>query len=182
LTDPKKIPSLVNENGEFKSSKEYRTAQEDFVVLDEVILEIEAQYQRFVELTGQQPHYFEGHAVASDNFFKGLEIVAERHNLRYLPLSLNAAISFRNTKLYTCVGDNSPDYDPFSLLKELAQKDYGADGCAMYVCHPGYLDAYILRTSSLTIPRVLEAEMASSEETKKWLKEHEVQVVTYDEL
>ena len=43
LTDPKRIPSLVDENGEFKSSSIYRSAQKDFVVLDEVVLEIEAQ-------------------------------------------------------------------------------------------------------------------------------------------
>ena len=52
VTAPKQIPSLVQANGEFKSSKEYRSAKEDFVVLDEVVMEIEAQYHRFVELTG----------------------------------------------------------------------------------------------------------------------------------
>lgn len=63
-------PSITNEHGEFKSSKEYRSAKEDFVVLDEVILEIEAQYERFVELTGRQPQYFEGHAVSSKKLFQ----------------------------------------------------------------------------------------------------------------
>ena len=86
LTDPALIPSICQENGEFKPSKAYRTAKEEFVVLDEVILEIEAQYRRFVELTGEQPHYFEGHAVSSENFFKGLAIVAERHHLPLVPL------------------------------------------------------------------------------------------------
>ena len=52
----------------------------------------------------------------------------------------------------------------------------------MFVCHPGYLDAYILRTSSLTTARTLEVEMACSQETKAWLKENDIQVVTYDEL
>ena len=83
LTNPKQIPSLCRENGEFKPSSVYRSAAkrgEDFVVLEEVILEIEAQYRRFLELVGREPEYFEGHAVASTNFFKGLEIVAQRHN------------------------------------------------------------------------------------------------------
>ena len=59
LVDPKLIPSLVDENGYFKSSKTYRKAKEDFVVLDEVLLEVEAQYLRYVELMGEKPHYFE---------------------------------------------------------------------------------------------------------------------------
>lgn len=52
----------------------------------------------------------------------------------------------------------------------------------MFVCHPGYLDAYILEKSSLTMPRVLEVEMCCSERTKKYLKENEIRLVTYDDL
>ncbi len=38
-------------------------------MLEEVVEEIAAQYQQFKALTGQKPGYFEGHAVASPNFF-----------------------------------------------------------------------------------------------------------------
>jgi predicted glycoside hydrolase/deacetylase ChbG (UPF0249 family) len=142
LVDPARIPSIVGENGEFKSSSTYRSAKEDFVVLDEVVLEIEAQYQRFVELTGEQPHYFEGHAVASINFFKGLEIVAKRHGLRYLAFTFDGSpIPFGAEKLYLHMESMKPDYEPFTALKEI---EYHADGVDMFVCHPGYLDAYIL--------------------------------------
>ena len=183
LTDPKLIPSITNENGAFKSSREYRAAKEDFVVLEEVILEIEAQYQRFVELTGQQPRYFEGHAVASRNFFKGLQIVAERHGLPYLNISFDGSpVTFGSSKLYMSMDSMKPDYDPFESLKRDALKDYGDDGCCMFVCHPGYLDAYILKTSSLTVPRTLEVEMACSPATKAWMAEHDIEVVTYQDL
>lgn len=49
--DPGKIPSLLDENGNLKSSRIYREAWkkgECFTVLEEMVLEIEAQYQRFV--------------------------------------------------------------------------------------------------------------------------------------
>lgn len=182
LVDPGLVPSLVNENGEFKSSKEYRQAQEDFVVLDEVLLEIEAQYQKYVELMGDKPHYFECHAVASDNLFKGLEIVSERHQCDYLPVSFFGPVRFRNTTLYTTLESSQPDYDPFESLKRAALKDYPDNGVCMFVCHPGYLDAYIMRTSSLLRPRTLEVEMATSQETKDWLKENNIEVITYDDL
>jgi predicted glycoside hydrolase/deacetylase ChbG (UPF0249 family) len=185
LTDPKLIPSICQENGEFRPSRDYREAAkkgEDFVAVDEVVLEIEAQYQRFVELTGQQPHYFEGHAVASDNFFKGLEIVAKRHGLDYLPVSFFGPVRFRNTLLYTSMDSMAPDYDPFECLKRDALKDYGSDGCCMFVCHPGYLDDFILRTSSLTIPRTKEVAMACNPATLQWLKDNDVKVITYDDL
>ena len=76
MTNPELIPSLVDENGNFKSSKQFRAAKEDFVVFEEVVLEIEAQYQNF-SLIWASARLFEGHAVASSNFFKGLETVAE---------------------------------------------------------------------------------------------------------
>lgn len=185
LTDPALIPSLCQENGEFRTSQAYRDAAkrgEDFVVLEEVILEIEAQYQKFVELTGRQPGYFEGHAVASSNFFKGLEIVAKRHNLPYLEMSMGGPAIFRHTKLYASMDSMLPDYSPVESLKKAALCDYGDDGCCMFVCHPGYLDDYILKTSSLTIPRTQEVAMAVDPELKIWLKKNDIVVVTYDDL
>lgn len=182
LTDPKLIPSITNEFGEFKSSKEYRQAKEDFVVLDEVILEIEAQYQRFVELIGRKPQYFEGHAVSSVNFFKGLEIVAKRHGLKYSGMPAEGeAMIVGNTKVYMWLESQRPDYDPEKTLKRMVEQAH-EDACEVLVCHPGYLDAYILKKSSLTIPRALEVEMACDPNIKAWLKQEDVTLVTYDAL
>ena len=55
-------------------------------------------------------------------------------------------------------------------------------GVEMFVCHPGYLDAYILRKSSLTVPRAMEVEMLCSDETKKYIEEQGIELVTYDDL
>ena len=52
----------------------------------------------------------------------------------------------------------------------------------MFVCHPGYLDAYILKKSSLTVPRAMEVEMLCSGETKKYIEEQGIELVTYDDL
>lgn len=185
LSDPNKIKSICDENGNLKSSKIYRESFKngiDFVDLDEVIIEIEAQYEAFVELVGEKPHYFEGHAVASDNFFKGLQIVAQRHGCDYLGMNMNGPVKFKNSLLYSSMESNKPDYDPFESLKNAAQKDYGDNGYLMFVCHPGYLDQYILDVSSLILPRPKEVEMLSSQSTKDWLKENNIKVITYDEI
>lgn len=52
----------------------------------------------------------------------------------------------------------------------------------MFVCHPGYLDAELMRSSSLTILRIQEVEMLTSQKTKQWLRKHEVQIISYDDL
>jgi predicted glycoside hydrolase/deacetylase ChbG (UPF0249 family) len=182
LTDPKLIPSITTADGDFKSSKDYRSATEDFVVLEEVMIEIEAQYQRFVELTGRQPQYFEGHAVASPNFMKGLELIAAQHGLKYSGISFDEKpIVVNGKKVYISMDSMGPDYDPFESLKKLTEHPH-ADGVYMMVLHPGYLDAFILNTSSLTIPRTQEVEMAISAETKAWLADHDVRLLTYDDI
>ena len=81
LTNPKLIPSLVQENGEFCSSKEIRARKEDLIRVEEAEIEIEAQLQRFIEITGKTPDYFEGHAVFSENFFIALKNVAKKYGL-----------------------------------------------------------------------------------------------------
>lgn len=181
LTDPKKIPSLVQENGEFKSSRTYRSAKEDFVNLDEVMIEIEAQYQRFIRLTGQKPVYFEGHAVMSANFFKGMELIAKQHDCDYLGMSMTGAVRFRNSQVVLLLESSKPDYDPKRMLKEIAEKDFGKQ-IPIMVCHPGYLDAYILKTSSLLAPRTLEVEMALAKDLKEELENSGVEFITYREI
>jgi len=179
ITDPKLIPSITNEYGEFKSSKDYRTSKEDFVILEEVILEIEAQYQRYKEIVGNEPHYFEGHAVASANFFKGLEIVANRHNLKYLPFSMSSShpIMVGNTKVYMSMESMKTDYDPYKELVTVVDNPH-EDGCDVFVCHPGYLDGYIIKNSSLLRARPLEVDMVCDQVTKDYLKKAEVTLVT----
>ncbi len=181
LTDPSKIPSLVQENGEFKTSRMYRQAEEDFVALDEVVLEIEAQYQAYLSLLGEKPRYFEAHAVMSGNLSRGLEIVAKRHGLAYLPLSFQKPVKFRGTVLYPFMESMEPDYDPFESLKRAALRNY-KDGVCMFICHPGYLDDELLRTSSLTLARTKEVTMSCSKETHEWLLEKKIEVITYDNL
>lgn len=182
LTDPQKIPSITTTSGQFKSSKEYRAATEDFVKLDEVILEIEAQYERFVALTGRQPEYFEGHAVMSSNFFQGLRIVAQRHQLKLCDISLDGKpVTVGKTLVYGHMASLGQNYDPFQELQKTVESAH--DGaCDIFICHPGYLDAYILKTSSLTIPRALEVEMLCDSKTREWLAEQNIALVTFDDL
>ena len=76
----------------------------------------------------------------------------------------------------------APGYDPFASLQKAALAEYGGNECPMFVCHPGYIDDYLIHHSSLVDPRPMEVAMATSPATKQWLKDHDVTVVTYDEL
>ena len=183
LCDPKLIPSLVKENGEFKSSSQYRQSFKegiDFVNLDEVVLEIEAQYEEFKRLTDEEPKYFEGHAVASNNFFKGLQIVAQRHGLDYLPFAMKP-VCFRNSMVRIQMKSMDPDYDPKEFLKEVVD-GLSEEYVDVFVAHPGYLDDYILSHSSLTLPRTKEVEALCDKEMIAYLANKDIALVTYAQL
>jgi predicted glycoside hydrolase/deacetylase ChbG (UPF0249 family) len=183
VTDPALIPSLVNQNGDFKSSSVYRGSSEDFVNLDEVIMEIKAQLNVFRKLTGQDPEYFEGHAVRSQNFIRGLQIVAEEYNLKYSSMyipGLNGVVN--SSPVHRCRLDSmNTNYDPFQTLKnEIA--DASTDMPNIFVCHPGYLDAYLLCYSSLTINRTKEVELLCDPNVFFWLQKQNVTLISYRDI
>lgn len=184
--DPASIPSLLDENGMLKSSRAYREAWkkgECFTVLEEMVLEIEAQYQRFVELTGRQPDYFEGHAVLSRHLMQGLEIVAQRHGLKYNNMYPGDETGTFGGKPVAAgpMRSMDPDYDPARELKE-AVLHARTDMPNVFVCHPGYLDAFLLRSSSLTVNRTKEVEMLCDPAMRTWLEEYDVRLLRYSDL
>ena len=184
--DPKYIPSLVNENGEFRSSREYRQAHmegKDPAELEDAVREVTAQYFRFKEITGREPAYFEAHAIESENLWKALEIVAERFDLPLCNMTPATKIgSFCDRPIAACLMESmNPDYEPFETLKK-AVADAREDMPNIFVCHPGYVDDYLLHNSSLTLNRTKEVAMLCDPEVKKYLDDHDVQLLSYEQI
>lgn len=184
--DPAAIPSLLDGDGRLKSSRTYREAYkngEEFTVLEEMVLEVEAQYKRFLALAGRQPDYFEAHAVANNTLSRALEIVAGRYGLRYNAMNPMQAVGSFCGKPIAALPMRSmePDYDPLQCLKEgLAGARQDMPNVAVF--HPGYLDAYLLTHSSLTVNRTKEVDMLCDPATRAWLEEQNVEQIGYKDL
>ena len=120
LSDPKLIPSLVQKNGNFCSSKEIRARQVDTINVAECEIELEAQLAKFRAITGRDPDYFEGHAVFSNNFFIALKNVAQRNNLFFENPSLDKEWEkeFGITGLGFMSLDEHGLYDPRTYMEE----------------------------------------------------------------
>lgn len=182
LTNPNLIPSITNKNGVFKSSKEYREAEQDFVNYSEVLIEIEAQYKQFVKLFNKKPDYLDGHAVASENFFDAMKEVANKYGVKYSGIpQKNEAIIIGQTKVAMTMESMQKDYDPFDMLKRVSKKT-GNDIVELLVFHPGYLDSFIIKHSSLLLPRTQEVEMLVSDKTKNFIEKENIQLVSYRDL
>ena len=182
ITDPKLIPSLVDENGIFKDKSLYREAKEDFVVLEEVVMEVEAQYLRLVELTGRKPFMVEAHAVPSANFNKALAIVGQKYGLTLMSFEPGRGLKIGSHVMKFSMDSGNADYNPFESFKKAAMLPEADDECAMMVLHPGYVDEYVLTTSYITTARALEVAFAINPEVPKWCEENGVKLMTYADL
>lgn len=182
ITDPKLIPSLVDENGFFKDKSLYREAKEDFVVLDEVILEVEAQYLRLAELTGKKPFMVEAHAVPSNNFNKALAIVAKKYGVECLSFVPGRGPKVGKYIFKFSMDSGNADYVPFESLKKAMDQEFAEDEAMLMVLHPGYVDEYVMNTSYITTQRAKEVAMAINPEVPKWCEENGVQLITYADL
>lgn len=186
-SDPAAIPSLVDENGQLKSSRTYREAfkrGEDFVVFEEAVAEIEAQLARFLEVVGRDPDYFEAHAVVSENLNRAIEHVACEHGYRYQAASFDPAATATcgTTPVRMVMRSMAPGYDPAAAIRETVE-EMGADETVVFVCHPGYLDQFILSTSSLTEDRTKEVDALISPELRAWLEaQPDLKLVDYRDL
>lgn len=185
--DPALIPSLVDEHGQLKRSRVYREAfqrGEDFVRYDEAVLEVEAQLASFLCAVGRDPDYFEGHAVVSENLNRAIADVAAAHGYRYQPASFDptATVTCGSTPVRMVMRSMEPGYDPAASIRATVEEM--ADGeTVVFVAHPGYLDQFILNSSSLTTDRTKEVDALISPELCAWLEaQDDLALIDYRDL
>lgn len=147
-------------------------------------MEIEAQYSRFKELARREPDYFEGHAVRSASYIKAIETVAHRHNLKFSEMYQQGQPTARvgAEQVYRWgINNLAADYDAAQSLKAIILTTE-RDLPGIYVCHLGYVDDYLMSTSSLTLNRAKEVAMLTDPAMKEWLSDHDVELISYDDI
>lgn len=185
--EPDCVRSLLGPDGNFRSSREYRASFKegvDFVDFDEAVVEIEAQLARFREVVGRDPDYFEAHAVMSRNLDAAIAEVARAHGFRHQEASFDptATVTCGDTPVRMVMRSMQPGYDPAAAIRETVEEM--ADGeTVVFVCHPGYLDNFILATSSLTEDRTKEVDALIDPALRAWLEaQKDLRLVDYRDL
>ena len=174
-------------NCEFKSSREYRACYKegvDFVDFDEAVIEIEAQLARFVQIVGREPEYFEAHAVLSKNLNEAIGHVAREHGYTYQVPSFDpsAVVQCGGTPVRMVMRSQAPGYDPAAAIRETVEEMRDGE-TVVFVCHPGYLDHYILTHSSLTEDRTKEVDALLDPDLRAWLEGRgDLELIDYRDL
>jgi chitin disaccharide deacetylase len=152
------VPSLVNENGEFKSLSHLRT---DEVSLDELEKEWVAQIEKFLASDLKPTHFDSHHHVHTRQEF--LPVVQKLSKTYNLPVRMNGqkalagTTTFSDFSLLDFYGDNvAMEY--FTKLPDRLE-----DGNTVEImCHPAYLDHAILTGSSYNHQRLTELDILTA--------------------
>ena len=199
VSDPKEIPHLVDENGMFLKSglrvRDPRWQSEEgraeLFPYDEVNKELRAQYRRFVDLTGTKPGYLHEHSISSENYRKVIHELSVEEDIPY------SSEIFKELKMDTAtqklfmnsLASQKKVFDPndqlnkdtvaqfFSVAEDFLNNEYNC-----FVCHPGYVDAELLSLTTLSLERSKDAAMMMSPEVAAWVREHDVELITYRDL
>ena len=199
VSDPKEIPHLVDENGEFIRSgvrihdERWKTEEgrREMFPYDEVYKEIRAQYDRYVELVGRKPGYLHTHSLSHENYLKAIRKVAEDEGVPFshdLQEKYNFFTTRKLSKVVSKAATNKVfdpvdqlNKNPLQLVKDnadlLLQQEYVLIGG-----HPGFVDAELLGLTTLSLERTRDHEMDTSEWIKNWVKENNIELITYYDL
>jgi len=186
--DPSDIPTLVQENGYFKTSGMHRAIDQadgcqKHLSLDECLIEVEAQIQRFIELTGKKPEYLHGHSYQAPEIRQAMKAMSEKYQV---PLTSEMIAQNQMAKLSKTWNKKPFSFedqraaDPLSCVledREFLKHDLGWIGF-----HCGYVDNELFDVSTYTVIRNRDLAAVTSHEMKQWIEDNQIEVITYRDL
>lgn len=189
VSDPKEIPSLVDEYGHFNVKQ--RLKQGLKLNAEDIKKEVRAQAERFKELMGHYPPHIEGHAVFDPGLAVAIrEVATELHvhytdNIHYI--ENGEMVQLRDTH---DSGWEVPVMPKVGYYQDKVSLDYWLDDQADLLSedlveihsHPGYIDQELLDWSSYNITRAKEVQIACDPALKKWAEDNDVHFISFNDI
>ncbi len=194
LTDPSLIPTLVNEDGSFLTSRQHRqrqAADPGHVRYEEAYLEYDNQVKRYIELVGHVPGYIVGHAFHNEITDKALVDIREKYGSRdsYPRAGIPKEHLIEGWVNPVVRPDKSYDYSPLVQLEndplqmfidgKLKNLEAFADEDVVMILHThaGFLDRDLYKLSSFNAVRPMEAGFICSKELREFVEAHNVEMI-----
>lgn len=189
ILSKEEIPSLVQDNGYYLTSSMNRaldTEENDYdhVVYEEVYKEFEAQILRYIELFGKKPDYLHGHAYGTKTTLKAQHDLAKKYGVIY-SMDIEEIYGTKNLGMKWYKFPPTLDNQYASSLKDYllnTSEDYLNSELCSLICHAGYVDKELMQLSSFNIYRLNDLEAMLCDETKQWIKDNNIELVTYKDL
>lgn len=178
LSAPSEVPDLIDGDGRFFKSSRYRASSADLIDEEQAACEIRAQVARFTELFGRLPAYLDSHSVFSPSFDRALSLVSHEIGAMCVDSSFSALRAGRELNIVAMpnnmVGDS---YDPLGFLLRDEGEVLRHERSFM-VFHPAFLDAPLMKISTLREGRMQDQYALSSPELAHWLSEQGIQLIS----
>ena len=196
--DPSTIPSIVQADGSFYSSKHFKpdglakkTGGDIVADKEDMKREIKAQMERHKALKGSYPLQIEGHSVIQPSILEALAEVGEEMGVRSMRFDNVPQSGFREAQEAFIA---SPDMA--GMMIDYMSNGLTADGLIgvleilkanscdvnIFRCHPGWVDATIMDTSTLVLPRCRDVQALCDKRVKDWVKANGIQLLSFDDL
>ncbi|MFQ8583180.1 MAG: ChbG/HpnK family deacetylase [Holdemania massiliensis] len=183
VTEPHLIPSLVSNTGSFLTSSQHRLLDQthpEHILYEDAYLEMENQLKKFIEFTGKNPCYLQGHSYGTKATRCAMKDLGQKY---HIPLLSKLLQDHQLPSGQQCAPWN---IKPFDLVKQLEANPLQTfltgdlayletalkeKGISHIHVHAGFVDEDLFRRSSYTIIRMKELDFLCSCEFKTWLKQ-----------
>lgn len=190
-SNPSTIPTLVDENGNFYRSHVYRSGKKKFFYED-IKKETIAQMNQFKSLMGFYPEHIEGHAVESEVINQVFIDIAIEFNIHYSLLSNSRAAERNSESNYLEIINPEPSIYSQIINRGVTIENFISDDFGILKIpenkimelhfHPGYIDEFVLRNSSLTLPRCRDLATLCDPRLKEWFLKNEIELISFKDI
>lgn len=189
VSDPKLLPSLVDENGRFNTKA--RLKQGLKLNPEEIKIEVRAQAERFKELMGHYPSHIEGHAVRDPGLSYAIREVATELGVHYT----DSVMTMKDGKMVVEYDKHNSGWEvpvrpKVGYYMDTVSLDYWLEDQSELLkedlvemhTHPGYVDQDLLDWSSYNITRAKEVQIACDPRLREWAEKNHVQFITFEDI
>lgn len=183
----KDVSSLTDKDGNFFRLTDYRTGNIK-VDVDELYKEWDTQIQKVIE-AGIQPTHLDTHHHAHTFNQQHFEVFLKLAQKYDLPIRGNASFDLEHSCKTTTYFE--PAFDEIGLLTQAEQINYleylyrriRKNPSTELMCHTGYIDEYLLASSSFVEPRIYQVGILThSPFAQQIKKDPNIQLATFADL
>ena len=186
--DPSKIPSLVQADGSFLTSGMHRAidkqdGNQNHIRLEDCLVEVEAQIQRFLELSGKMPEYLHSHSYTTPAIWEAMAQMGSRY---HIPLVRDLHAKYRikrptqswNKKPFPL--EDQMNADPASCI--VNDTEFLSSPIGFLGTHCGYVDQDLFQVSTYTLIRNRDLAAVTGETLRNWIEQNHIELISYRNL
>lgn len=173
--------SYTDENGNFRRPKSYEDGK-PHADLDELYTEWKAQMEKFIQVMGKKPTHIDSHHHAH-NLPWHLPVTMRLAKEYDLPVRIRVGL-YPDDYEYEQAPMVTGFYEDTATEKYFTTNEFGLwdHEVAEVMCHPSFVDQRLYNMSSYALPRMNEMAVLRSDEVKQWVKDNNIELITFDTL